>query len=364
MKNFQFELSNVPIANRIIIKPVHTIDSDFLNVCLYIYPPLLRAEVILKVVALGGAVLLCVPILGTTIPPTHVTLLKGELEYELYRTHQLSTGNDGQTIDCIYVRIDTVAKSVCTNENQSILMERTNGRCRFLNWFPPDIDPASFGLSIDSRLIPQRTPLWYKLRGDVSGSKAALLLGWFVPHPAQGPWSYDKQPPFTAFQKSIMHLGTVSEDVILLSYLMYYTKRVYHETGWINHPTRKGWGCSPDGIVDDLEGPSRGVLEMKTSKFKSCFENYYIPQLYMEMMTVDVQWADLCRYHVGTKQVHVYRINREVHLENTLVRLWIKAYANRHRLQELVHTDPEYVSFRFNEYNLATTVIPIVDNIK
>jgi hypothetical protein len=250
-------------------------------------------------------------------------------------------------------------KSVFLN---SIFATVDANRVVFLKWFPPDVDPSVYGIKIDPREIPQRCPLWFKLRGEVSGSKAYVLIGYFA----------DRQnnQPFSAFAKSAMRLGTLSEDLVMIGYLNAYPKRIFYEVGWVPIESKKSWGASPDGIIVDPEMswdkvPSdvaknysksgiditHGACEFKTSRTKLGMEAYFYPQLYMEMIALNVVWADLIRYRperiydqntkVWTYKdvAHVYRVYRDKPTETLLMELWARAQTNFSKLKDIVQEE-------------------------
>jgi hypothetical protein len=102
---------------------------------------------------------------------------------------------------------------------------------------------------------------------------------------------------------------------------------------------------------------TRGAFEVKTSTSKLSFDAYFVPQVYMEMITLRAVWCDLVRfrpdrhYDAATKQwtvrdkAHVYRVWRDRRVEATFVRLWKVAYAGAASLQTLVQ-EPEFRAVR------------------
>lgn len=307
-----------------------------------------------------------------------------ELEYRCFPSYNAHVKNGA--VLALYVSIDNTKTSAAAGAVDLVLQPHINTRLhfmkqhlgergRFLDWFPPDVDPAQWGLRIDPRRIPQRTPLWFKLRGDVSGSKAYSLLGWFCDN-----------KPMTAFQKSAMRLGTHSEDLIVLAYFHTFPDRIFEEFGWCPAPGYPiGWGASPDGMVEDpgmtweqVPEPTRsyyynkkdvrpitcGACEFKTSRTKLALEAYFLAQVYMEMMALQVVWCDLVRYRPSREwnqeqgvwhykdEAHVYRIFRDPNLEARMIPLWKRAQANQHALQKIVAED-EYVAIREHLESLA-----------
>jgi hypothetical protein len=62
----------------------------------------------------------------------------------------------------------------------------------------------------------------------------------------------NKWKPGTGWRAADMRLGRLSEDKIVLCYLMHYDKRRFSECGYYHHPKNPDeWGASPDGIIHD-----------------------------------------------------------------------------------------------------------------
>jgi hypothetical protein len=243
------------------------------------------------------------------------------------------------------------------------------------------------------------TALWFKLRGQVSGTKAYVLLGFYVPQKNEAggaTWSFFKSETFSAFSRVAMRLGSISEDPALLLYLSHYTEQTFYEIGWCPAPAGYpvGWGASPDGkLVDpnmtwDQVPPeirehykpddfdiTHGVLEIKTTRGEPIMQPYYIPQVYLEMIALNVVWANVIRYrparvYDAERKVHtvhntarVYRVWRHKPTEEWFVKLWTRAYANASKLQDFVHTDEQYVRARAHIVDMANNmpVLKVLD---
>lgn len=277
-----------------------------------------------------------------------LTLRPGELEYVCFETHQLRVGQVPNTYCALYVTLENTqcdAGPLMLGPQLDMhlfcLPELLPPGSTFLRWFPPDVDPAQWGLRIDGRKIPQRTPLWFKMRAELSGSVAVQRTGFFPGNRA-----------LNAFSRNAMRLGTISEDVAMLMYLGHYGgTRHFTEIGTCQVAGHPGWGASPDGLItdstmrahhippgcgagaDDVD-VTQGACEFKTSRTKLCMEAYFYPQLYMEMMSLGVVWADLVRYRPARTwdatgahweyhdTAHVYRIYRDSELEARFVQIW------------------------------------------
>jgi hypothetical protein len=151
---------------------------------------------------------------------------------------------------------------------------------------------------------------------------------------------------------------------------------------------KKSWGASPDGVIVDPEMSwnkvpadvaknysksgidiTHGACEFKTSRTKLGMEAYFYPQLYMEMISLNVVWADLIRYRPermydqNTKEwtykdvAHVYRVYRDKQTEDLLMELWARAQTNYSKLKEIVQEEA-YVRLRLYFDRKAETLEP------
>lgn len=278
--------------------------------------------------------------------------------YMLFPTHELIFERDnlntvlGMFIQIMYTSLPHVSTAL-------YFLPQLLGADRFRDtvFFPFDVDPNTYRLRIDPRTIPQRTPLWTKSRGPVTGTKMYTLLGFWVPTMAQDPtWTLDGPRVFTEFQRANMRLGSESEEYALLLYLHTYDTTRAEMIGWCNVPRTSGlpsdWGCSPDGLLIDnalgwddmpsgykelfpLLDPRRGALEIKSSKTSLSMQAYFIPQVYMEMICLETMWCDIVRYRQG-HTARVYRIFRDVRLEQDMLELVKYAREHSEQLQHVV----------------------------
>lgn len=199
-----------------------------------------------------------------------------------------------------------------------------------LSYVPPTISLET--LNIDASQVPQRIPLWFKLRGSVSGSTIPSLLGYYTPGPNdsakkheqfQNEWIHGKK--FTGWQAVNLRFGKSREWNIVMAYLTHYSQRSFSEVGYVTHPENPNeWGASPDGILTDpsvtwedlpdetkeqfkpkdfKRGLTKGAAEFKASRFDCKFRGTHIPQLMWEMMSLSVAWGDLVRYSEVSKRL-------------------------------------------------------------
>ena len=258
---------------------------------------------------------------------------------------------------------------------QSVVGDRFKG----LKYYPPDLDLLRDLSGIKSEEVPQRTPMWFKLRGKVSGSKAYSLLGYWLPSPTTQvglKWSWTAPAVFSQWQKANMRYGTLYENHVALAYLLapHNRHKSFQEVGWVvaPKPYPPGWGASPDGLIHDPKMTwdqlpndllqqyskadrkkfdiTRGAAEFKTSKYNCKFEAYYLPQVYMEMISLDVVWCDLVKYNISTKNIDgvwtqvrtckQFRIYRNKNTESWIKELLHSSLKHTHDLLRHVMTDP------------------------
>ena len=391
----QVNVENVPSNVNICVEgdPPDFKEQDTADCILRFDPPLDRdtaAQANVSVVYCGDrqqpkANIFCTRVLPLRRHGTLHVLLKNVLEYELFETHQLRLCADG--IDSMYMSFENnylgmdrdthVRIELKVDMNLTFMPQHVPGT--FLMWFPPDVNPQEYNLVIDPRLVPQRTPLWFKLRG-FSGTKAYQYLGFYYT---------SGEPTFSNFARTAMRLGTVTEEYALMAYLCQYPDRRYEEMGWCPAPPQKypeKWGASPDGLFidpqmtwdrtrmaprDDMD-VTRGACEFKTSRRKTCMEPYFIPQLYMEMIALNVAWADLVRYrydrtydpkrkqYVYNDVAYVYRYYRVPHEEAEMVALWKYAIAHEDQdLGRILHTDQRFCDMRHRLEERARKMKPV-----
>lgn len=326
-------------------------------------------------------------IFGQTIAVTEgksLVLRNEELEYELYETYQLKVSNKRRTIETMYLTIENVntnprADMVLVprvDTKMTLLPSLVGARAQFLTWFPPDVDPALYALKVDPRTVPQKCPLWPRLRGELTGSKTYILLGFFVP-PKPTPYKFGAFVEFDPKTRARMRLGSLSEDHVMMMYLHVYSCKLFFEMGYCPAPPPPaypaGWGASPDAMIGDPDMTwdkvpedvasqyseterdsidiTRGAGEFKTSETSLEMMAYYYSQCYLEMISLNVVWCDLVKFRrrkcmdPTSKRVkyensaRVYRIYRHKATERLLIKLWKYALSNRDRLQDVVMED-------------------------
>lgn len=286
--------------------------------------------------------------------------------YHAYETHTLALilpegGEDERTIVAIYFALedhDDGSLSLCVNAESHWMRTRFAPRFVPLPWFPYDVDPTRYGLKVNASRIPQRTPLWFKFRGEVTGTKAYTLLGYWVPSKERDPkWTLNGEREFSAAAQSAMRHGSRSENAAICAYLNARPEATVSAVGWCacSAPYPRTWGASPDGIISLPGGQGDdsplGVLEIKTSRTSLSFEPYFLPQIYMEMIATNSEWCDLLRF-MPPHRARIYRVSRHRPTEELIVGLIRRALATPSaKLQDTLLKGEDWV--RAREYCAA-----------
>jgi hypothetical protein len=286
--------------------------------------------------------------------------------YWVYPTYTVALCQAEKKVYKLYVELDDDAEHVVGDMVLAWFNVHYEHRFRGLRYFPPDVNPTLYGVKVDAKLVPQRTPMWFKLRGEVTGTKAYILLGFWVPTVEEDPtWTIDAKRILTAFQLARMRLGSSCEDPSLIAYMDHNPLSSIQLVGWCTcgTPFPFGWGSSPDALVTDPRmtwenlrdivgdwtpeelsefDPTLGVIEIKTSR---SFSAYFLPQVYMEMISTKRLWTDLILFSSSTPDgahasARIYRIYRRKPLELALVKLLKYALARQNELQTVVREEP------------------------
>jgi hypothetical protein len=167
------------------------------------------------------------------------------------------------------------------------------------------------GLAFTAAQVQQRTPYWIGLRLTmaVSGTKANKFGAGYFPEDEKLATGADE-----ARKQSMMRIGRVSETSLLITYLENHPTHIFYEQGFVPFPGEQTWGVSPDGLALDphltwesypkktkeqygsFVDPTRIALEFKCSLYSDKFPDYYIPQVYWEMICLGCAQGKLLRY--------------------------------------------------------------------
>jgi hypothetical protein len=172
-----------------------------------------------------------------------------------------------------------------------------------LNDFPPHPRYCSLQLNIplhpldeayndiSLQYVSQRIPLWYEQRTSEDFSTSGSDAGkWSC-----GYWVDDERDDNNLRIKSIMRYGRLKEPEATLACLHNFPNHLFFECGTYSDHERH-LRASPDLLCKDIHTDQWSVFELKASYMSVKFPDYYIPQLYWEMMVTRTKKATLVRY--------------------------------------------------------------------
>lgn len=305
-------------------------------------------------------------------------VLKSDCKYIVFDTHalRLDPHND-DNVQCVEFTIHNT--QISERDNTPILqllpsitpfMEQNTpkgGKFVDLSYYPADPDVMDTLQDIDCSMVPQRTPYWFKVRGAVTGSKAYKLCGFFQRSSA----NFDE----AALKR--MRFGRIMEDYICLSYIIAQGVTV-SMCGFVPYNSEHTWGCSPDGKVHDAKMSwdnssiplytkndyshldiRFGALEIKASRSDCSMKDYYYPQIYLEMMTLETAWVDVVRYSEmrisngqmwrTERKIRIYRVYRHKPTEHIIT----KCIKNGLEKGQSVYNNKEFIKLRSYLRDLA-----------
>ncbi len=205
----------------------------------------------------------------------------------------------------------------------------------YRHWIPLHPDDELF-LNENIANVSQRTPMWFEKYTTTSTTVSGSAVGKL----ACGYW-VEENEQFVSFKERLrkqsnMRFGRLHEDDVQMITMNTFPDWIYHECGSIvfQHSDIDA-SSSPDGLAfipertwndfpkevrknyenEDID-PSKCVLEFKASYMSSKFPDYYIPQLYWEMMATKSAQAMLVRYkrrRVTNKTTGVIQLTHEAY---------------------------------------------------
>lgn len=295
------------------------------------------------------------------IPKTdemEIVQLEG-VDYLVFATHAIELTSTGNVSGMYFTMQNTQMRGDLDHQPiWNIAWPLKHSRYKALPFYPCD-------RTIDRpfELIPQNIPPWFKIRGEISGSGIPELLGFFVPDNVKD-YLKGLKKDFSGWKGVNARFGHLSEERGIVSILAHDEHLEFHECGYYRHPTVPSWGSSPDGILFDptikfpknyaitCDDPTRGVCEIKSSRWNSKFAGYYFPQCIWEMLCANTQWCRLIRYaepRESAPECKFVNIFRHLPTEEQITRLVVKSLEARktspQAFVELVHTE-EYVAMR------------------
>ena len=122
--------------------------------------------------------------------------------------------------------------------------------------------------------------------------------------------------PAPSYSNQAMQWGTATEPDARTAY-EFHTSQPVMQVGFINHPSIKMAGCSPDGLVND-----DGLVEIKCPNTATHIETLlggavpakYVSQCMMQMACTGRQWVDFVSYDPRMPEpmrLFVYRVERD-----------------------------------------------------
>jgi putative phage-type endonuclease len=155
-------------------------------------------------------------------------------------------------------------------------------------------------------MIEQGTPEWHELRrGKVTASRVADILARTKTGPSASRQNYLIELALQRTTKTIeesytnaaMEWGTNTEPQARVAYEVK-TGNFVDQVPFIDHPTIKGFGCSPDGLVGE------GLVEIKCPNSSTHWEYFktkeppkkYFVQMQAQMAVTGAKWCDFVSF--------------------------------------------------------------------
>ena len=178
---------------------------------------------------------------------------------------------------------------------------------------------------IEATKIEQGSLEWKQLRlGKVTASKVADVLSKVKSGESAGRKNYRMDlvaerltnQPTESFTNSAMQWGTEQEPFARIAYEAKMNLFV-EQIPFMDHPTIKWFGCSPDGLIGD-----DGLLEIKCPNTTTHLEyladnkppSKYIPQMMAQMAVTGRKWCDFVSFDPrlpDNLQLFVVRLDRD-----------------------------------------------------
>ena len=159
----------------------------------------------------------------------------------------------------------------------------------------------------DRVAVEQGTPEWHELRrGKVTASRVADILAKTKTGPSASRQNYLIELALQRTTKTIepsytnaaMEWGTATEPQARVAYEVA-THNFVDQVAFIDHPTIKGFGCSPDGLVN-----KDGLIEIKCPNSATHWEYFkakeppkkYFIQMQAQMAVTGAKWCDFVSF--------------------------------------------------------------------
>ena len=173
--------------------------------------------------------------------------------------------------------------------------------------------------------IAQGTPEWHQMRlGKVTASRVADILAKTKTGPSASRQNYLIELALQrttgiiqeSYSNSAMEWGTQTEPQARVAYEVT-TNNFVDKVAFIDHPSIKWFGCSPDGLVSD-----RGLLEIKCPNSATHWEYFkskkppqkYFIQMQAQIAVTNKDWCDFVSFDPrmpDRSQLLIVRIDRD-----------------------------------------------------
>ena len=158
----------------------------------------------------------------------------------------------------------------------------------------------------DRIAVEQGTPEWHELRrGKVTASRVADILAKTKSGASASRQNYLIELALQRTTKTIepsytnaaMEWGTATEPQARVAYEVA-THNFVDQVPFVDHPTIKGFGCSPDGLVGE------GLIEIKCPNSATHWEYFkynrppqkYVIQMQAQMAVTGAKWCDFVSF--------------------------------------------------------------------
>jgi len=177
----------------------------------------------------------------------------------------------------------------------------------------------------DRVAVEQGSPEWFQMRlGKVTASRVADILAKTKTGPSASRQNYLIELAIQrttgiiqeSYSNSAMEWGTQTEPQARVAYEVT-TNNFVDKVAFIDHPSIKWFGCSPDGLVSD-----RGLLEIKCPNSATHWEYFkskkppqkYFIQMQAQIAVTNKDWCDFVSFDPrmpDRSQLLIVRVDRD-----------------------------------------------------
>ena len=177
----------------------------------------------------------------------------------------------------------------------------------------------------DRVAVEQGSPEWFQMRlGKVTASRVADILAKTKTGPSASRQNYLIELAIQrttgiiqeSYSNSAMEWGTQTEPQARVAYEVA-TNNFVDKVAFIDHPSIKWFGCSPDGLVSD-----RGLLEIKCPNSATHWEYFkskkppqkYFIQMQAQIAVTNKDWCDFVSFDPrmpDRSQLLIVRVDRD-----------------------------------------------------